>query len=107
MAENPLDMYFPSPATYEQPETMLMSDTTSAPKHRFPEEFAGSCALSCAELQFGSEDMASAGLHGQTGSAVVLDAVPVKDLSFQKLQYGMNQVGDLQLLAQHFVTILS
>jgi hypothetical protein len=51
--------------------------------------------------------MASAGLHGQTGSAVVLDAVPVKDLSFQKLQYGMNQVGDLQLLAQHFVTILS
>ncbi|CAD6242327.1 unnamed protein product [Miscanthus lutarioriparius] len=93
MAENPLDMYFPPLATYEQPETMLMSDTTSAPKHQFPEEFAGSsCAPSCAELQFGSEDMGSAGLHGHLGSAVVLDAVPVKDLSFQKLQYGMNQL---------------
>ncbi|CAD6249440.1 unnamed protein product [Miscanthus lutarioriparius] len=95
MAENPLDLYSPPLATYEQqPETMLMSDTASAPKHRFPEEFAGSCALSCAELQlqFCSEDMGSAGLHGQPVSAVVLDAVPVKDLSFQKLQYGMNQL---------------
>lgn len=92
MAKSPLDMCFPPLATYEQPETMLMSDTTSAPKHRFPEEFAGSCPLSCAELQFCAEDMTSAGLYGQPGSAIVLDAVPVKDLSFQKFQYGMNQL---------------
>ncbi|OQU85396.1 hypothetical protein SORBI_3004G232100 [Sorghum bicolor] len=94
MAENPLDMYFPPLATCERQPEMLKSDTTSAPKHRFPEEFAaGSCALECAELQFCAEDMSSAGLHGQPGSAIVLDAVPVKDLSFQKLQYGMNQLG--------------
>lgn len=93
MAENPLDMYFPPLAMYEQQPEMLMSHTTSAPKHRFPEEFtADSCALECAELQFCSEDMTSAGLHRQPSPAVVLDAVPVKDLSFRKLQDGMNQV---------------
>ncbi|KAL5666457.1 hypothetical protein ACJX0J_026565, partial [Zea mays] len=96
MAENPLDMYFPPlPTTSGQSGTMMMSDTTWAPEHRFREEFAGSCALGCAELRFCSEDVASAGVfHKQPGSAtaVVLDAVPVKDLSFQKLQHGMNQL---------------
>jgi hypothetical protein len=98
MAENPLDMYFPPlPTTSGQSGTLMMSDTTWAPEHRFREEFAGSCALGCAELRFCSEDVAigSAGaFHKQPGSAtaVVLDAVPVKDLSFQKLQHGMNQV---------------
>lgn len=91
MAENPLDMYFPLLETYEQPE-MLMSDTTSAQKHRFPEEFAGSSALNCAESQFCSKEMASVGFHGQPSSAMVLPAVPVKDLGFQKLQEGMNQL---------------
>ncbi|OEL22692.1 hypothetical protein BAE44_0016289 [Dichanthelium oligosanthes] len=91
MAENPLDMYFPPLATYEQPE-MLVSDTTSAQKRRFPDEFAGSSALNCAESQFCSKEMASAALHGQPSSARVLQAVPVKDLGFQRLQEGMNQL---------------
>ncbi|CAL4885425.1 unnamed protein product [Urochloa decumbens] len=91
MAENPLDMYFPPLATYEQPE-MVTSDTTSAQKHRFPEEFAGSYALNCAESQFRSKEMTSAGFHWQPSSAMVLQAAPVKDLGFQKLQEGMNQL---------------
>ncbi|CAO2047451.1 unnamed protein product [Urochloa humidicola] len=91
MAENPLDMYFPPLATYEQPE-MVMSNTTSAQKHRVPQEFAGSYALNCAESQFRSKEMASAGFHWQPSSAMVLEAAPVKDLGFQKLQEGMNQM---------------
>ncbi|CAL5019635.1 unnamed protein product [Urochloa decumbens] len=91
MAENPLDMYFPPLATYEQPE-MVTSDTASAQKHRFPEEFAGSYALNCAESQFRSKEMTSAGFHWQPSSAMVLQAAPVKDLGFQKLQEGMNQL---------------
>ncbi|KAF8779849.1 hypothetical protein HU200_002115 [Digitaria exilis] len=88
MAKNPLDMYFPPLPMYEQPEMLMsMSDTTSAA------QFPGSYALNCAESQFCSKEMAPAGgLHGQPGSAVVLEAVPVKDLGFQKLQEGVNQL---------------
>ncbi|RLN09131.1 uncharacterized protein C2845_PM11G25680 [Panicum miliaceum] len=91
MAENPLDMYFPPLATYEQSEKPA-SDATSAQKHRSPEEFAGSRAPNCAESQLCSKEMASAGLHGQPSSAVVLEPVPVKELGFHKLQEGMNQL---------------
>jgi hypothetical protein len=95
MAENPLDMYFPPLATYEQPELLMPSDTSSAQRHRFPEEFASSSALNGPESSpFCSKEMASAGFQGQPSSAMVLQAVPVKDLGFHKLQEGMNQVGD-------------
>ncbi|CAN6246055.1 unnamed protein product [Urochloa humidicola] len=89
MAENPLDMYFPPLATYEQPEIVM----SAAQKHRFPQEFAGSYAVNCAESQFRSnKEMAPAGFHWQPSSAMVLEAAPVKDLGFQKLQEGMNQL---------------
>ncbi|PUZ77682.1 hypothetical protein GQ55_1G393000 [Panicum hallii var. hallii] len=91
MAGNPLDMYFPPLATYEQPG-LPTSDATSAQKHRFPEELAGSHALNCAESQLCAKEIASAGLRGQPSSAVVLEAVPVKELGFHKLQEGMNQL---------------
>ena len=84
IAGNPLGMYFPPLATYQEPEKPT-SDATSALKHRFPEEFAGSRALNCAESQL-----------CQPSSAVVLEAVPVKELGFHKLQEGMNQVGGPQ-----------
>ena len=84
IAGNPLGMYFPPLATYQEPEKPT-SDATSAQKHRFPEEFAGSRALNCAESQL-----------CQPSSAVVLEAVPVKELGFHKLQEGMNQVGGPQ-----------
>jgi len=80
IAGNPLGMYFPPLATYQEPEKPT-SDATSALKHRFPEEFAGSRALNCAESQL-----------CQPSSAVVLEAVPVKELGFHKLQEGMNQL---------------
>jgi len=92
MAENPLDMYFPPLATYQQQPEKPTSDATSAQKHRFPEEFAGSHSLNRAESQLCSKEMASAGLHGQPSSAMVLEAVPVKELGFHKLQEGMNQL---------------
>lgn len=89
MAENPLEMYFPSQTTFEQPQ-VLMSDTSP----QTYQEFASSTgALNCAGMQFCSKEMSSAELHEQPGSTLVLEAVPVKDLGFHKLQNGMNQVG--------------
>ncbi|XP_062217835.1 uncharacterized protein LOC133918101 [Phragmites australis] len=86
MAENPLDMYFPLLSAYEQPE-MLMSDT-AAQTYQFP----GSDVQNCAGSQFCSKEMTSAELHEQPSSTLILEAVPVKDLGFQKLQEGMNQM---------------
>ncbi|TVU28552.1 hypothetical protein EJB05_20074 [Eragrostis curvula] len=91
MAENPLEMYFPPLTTFEQPE-VLMSDT-STQTYQFPEEFAGSTsATNHASMQFCSKMMSSAKLREQPRSTVILEAVPVKDFSFEKLQNGMNQM---------------
>jgi hypothetical protein len=89
LAENPLEMYFPPLTTSEQSE-MLMSDTST----QTHEEFAGSTsAPNCAGMQFCSTEMRFVALHEQPPSTLILEAVPVKDLGFQKLQNGMNQVG--------------
>jgi hypothetical protein len=89
LAENPLEMYFPALTAVEQPE-MLMSDTST----QTCEEFAGSTSASnCACIQFCSKEMSSAALHELPSSTLIPEAVPIKDLGFQKLQNGMNHVG--------------
>ncbi|GJM86883.1 hypothetical protein PR202_ga02782 [Eleusine coracana subsp. coracana] len=91
MAENPLEMYFPPLIPLEQPQ-VLMSDT-STQTYQFHEEFAGSTsAPNRTGMQFCSKEMTSAELHEQSRSTLILEAVPVKDLGFHRLQNGMNQM---------------
>ncbi|KAL5207318.1 hypothetical protein ABZP36_031753 [Zizania latifolia] len=77
MAGNPLDMYFPPLTAYEHPEQPTNATLTET--HQFPEGFGGDDVLKSADLQFFSS------------SPLILEAVPVKDLGFQKLQESMNQ----------------
>jgi hypothetical protein len=89
LAENPLEMYF-LPLTTSEESEMLMSDTPT----QTHEEFAGSTSVpNCAGMQFYPTEISFAALHEQPPSTLILEAVPVKDLGFQKLQNGMNQVG--------------
>lgn len=96
MAGNPLEMYFPPLATYEQPQ-VPMSGTAST----LPEGFAGDGALNGAGLQFGSKPSkgrrSSGGARENARPSSVSEAAPapVKHLGFQKLQEGMNQVTEI------------
>ncbi|KAL6635148.1 hypothetical protein ACP70R_027819 [Stipagrostis hirtigluma subsp. patula] len=93
MAENPLEMYFPPLTTHEQPGVVI-SGATAQTSHQFPVTFAGNGVMNRAGLQFGSKEgkAACAEPHELPRSKMVLEAVPVKDLRFQKLQEGMNQM---------------
>lgn len=90
MAENPLEIYFPPLTTYEQPELLMNGNSTQM--HQFPEDFAGDDVLNSAGLQFCSTGRNPAQLCENPCSPLILEAVPVKDLGFQKLQEGMNQL---------------
>ncbi|KAF0933058.1 hypothetical protein E2562_013809 [Oryza meyeriana var. granulata] len=91
MAGNPLEMYFPPLTAYEKyPEHL--NNATLAQTHRFPEGFAGDDVLKSADLQFLSKGKISADLCVDPCSPLILEAVPVKDLGFHKLQEGMNQL---------------
>uniref|UniRef100_A0A0E0CRM5 Oxidation resistance protein 1 n=1 Tax=Oryza meridionalis TaxID=40149 RepID=A0A0E0CRM5_9ORYZ len=91
MAGNPLEMYFPPSLTaYEHPEHL--NNVTLTQTHQFPEGFAGDDVLKSADLQFLSKGKTSADLCVNPCSPLILEAVPVKDLGFHKLQEGMNQL---------------
>ncbi|KAL6911510.1 hypothetical protein ACP4OV_000315 [Aristida adscensionis] len=94
IAENPLDMYFPPLATYEQPQVVTSASSSAQTHPQFPVDFAGKDTLNCAGLQFGSKGgrISEESHQQQPCSKMVLDSVPVKDLGFQKLQEGMNQM---------------
>ncbi|KAG8072438.1 hypothetical protein GUJ93_ZPchr0006g44837 [Zizania palustris] len=87
IAGNPLEMYFPPITAYEQP-----TNATSTQTHQFPEDFGWNDVLKSADLQFFSKGRSSTDLCVNPYSPLILEAVPVKDLGFQKLQEGMNQV---------------
>ncbi|XP_062220962.1 protein LNK1-like [Phragmites australis] len=91
MAENPLEIYFPPLTTYEEPEVVMNGTSTQTP-HQFPVDSAGNGVLNSAGLQFGSKGTTSAESSEQSSSPLILEAVPVKDLGFQKLQESMNQM---------------
>ncbi|KAM3225195.1 hypothetical protein ACQJBY_058128 [Aegilops geniculata] len=88
MAGNPLEMYFPPLATYEQPQ-MPMSVTGTA------STLAGDGALNGAAMHSGSRGRrSSGGVRENAGPSSVPEAAPapVRNLGFQKLQEGMNQL---------------
>ncbi|KAL5212357.1 hypothetical protein ABZP36_023204 [Zizania latifolia] len=87
MARNPLEMYFPPLTAYEHP-----TNATSTQTHQFPEGFGWDDVLKSADLQFFSKGSSSTDLCVNPCSPLILEAVPVKDLGFQKLQEGMNQL---------------
>ncbi|XP_006647914.1 protein LNK1 isoform X1 [Oryza brachyantha] len=90
MAGNPLEMYFPPLTAYEQPEHL--NNATLTQTHQFPEGFAGDDVVKSADLQFFSKGKNSVDLCVNPCSPLILEAVPVKDLGFHKLQEGMNQL---------------
>uniref|UniRef100_A0A0D9VL61 Uncharacterized protein n=2 Tax=Leersia perrieri TaxID=77586 RepID=A0A0D9VL61_9ORYZ len=90
MAENPLEMYFPPLTAYEHPEHL--NNATLTQTRRFPEGFAGDDVLKSADLQFFSKGKTPADFYVNPSSPLILEAVPVKDLGFHKLQEGMNQL---------------
>ncbi|KAG8059392.1 hypothetical protein GUJ93_ZPchr0002g26549 [Zizania palustris] len=90
MAGNPLEMYFPPLTAYEHPEQPTNATLTQT--HQFPEGFGGDDIPKSADLRFFSKGRTSTDLCDNPCSPLILESVPVKDLCFQKLQEGMNQL---------------
>ncbi|XP_044409689.1 uncharacterized protein [Triticum aestivum] len=93
MAGNPLEMYFPPLATYEQPQVPMSGTASTLPA----EGFAGDGALNGAAMQFGSKPSKGRSLGGarekaRPSSVSEAAPAPVRHLGFQKLQEGMNQL---------------
>jgi hypothetical protein len=85
MSENPLEMYFPQLTTYEQPKEVILPEVY----------FAGDdgAAMNSSDLEFGSKGRrCSGGSRENPLPPATIIAAPVKNLRFQKLQEGMNQV---------------